>query len=171
MAFPGPNCVASASRDASVRLWTLVSTPPPKYDYTISTQGSAFINALACFPPTPEFPQGLVLSGGQDSIIEARQPGKPVDENADAMLLGHGHNVCALDVCPEGGWIVSGSWDGTARLWKINKWECDAVMTGHEGSVWSVLAFDKNTIITGKICSLYTSVAWAPTYSSFRMCR
>lgn len=150
MAFPNSNVALSASRDATVRLWRLVSTPPPAYDYTITTHGTAFINTLAYYPPTPEFPEGLVLSGGQDTIVEARQPGKSVDDNADAMLLGHGHNVCSLDVCPEGGWIVSGSWDSTARLWRFGKWECDVVMEGHEGSVWTVLAYDQNTIITGK---------------------
>ncbi|GFF52258.1 ubiquitin homeostasis protein lub1 [Aspergillus udagawae] len=149
VAYPNPNVVISASRDATVRLWKLVSTPPPAYDSTISSHGSAFINTVAYYPPTSDFPEGLVLSGGQDTIIEARQPGKTADDNADAMLLGHGHNVCALDVCPEGGWVVSGSWDSTARLWRVGKWECDMVMEGHQGSVWAVLAYDKNTIITG----------------------
>lgn len=45
--------------------------------------------------------------------------------------------------------MVSGSWDGSARLWRIGKWECEALLEGHEGSVWSVLAYDSNTIITG----------------------
>ncbi|KAL2010239.1 hypothetical protein VTN00DRAFT_6046 [Thermoascus crustaceus] len=149
VAFPNPNVVLSASRDATVRLWKLISTPPPTYDYTISTHGSAFINSLAYYPPTPEFPEGLIFSGGQDTIIEARQPGKAAGDNADAMLLGHGHNVCALDVCPEGGWIVSGSWDASARLWRIGKWECDVIFEGHQATVWAVLAYDKDTVITG----------------------
>ena len=149
MAFPNPNAVLSASRDATVRLWKLISTPPPAYDYTITAHAQAFINSLAYLPPTSEFPEGLVLSGGQDTIIEARQPGKASDDNADAMLLGHAHNICALDVSSDGGWIVSGSWDSTARIWKVGKWETDVVLTSHEGSVWAVLAYDKNTIITG----------------------
>lgn len=160
MAFPNPNAVLSASRDATVRLWKLVSTPPPVYDYTIATHGSAFINSLAYYPPSQGIPEGLVFSGGQDTIIEARQPGKAVDDNADAMLLGHGHNVCSLDVCPEGGWIVSGSWDSTARLWRVGKWECDVVMEGHQGSVWTVLAYDNNTVITGKSGRLLTYSVW-----------
>ncbi|KAE8354825.1 PUL domain-containing protein [Aspergillus coremiiformis] len=149
VAFPNPNAVFSASRDATVRLWKLVSTPPPTYDYTITSSGSGFINTIAYYPPTPEFPEGLVFSGGQDTIIEARQPGKASDDNADAMLLGHAHNICALDVSPEGGWVVSGSWDSTAKLWKVGKWECDVTFDGHQGSVWAVLAYDKDTIITG----------------------
>ena len=149
MAFPNSKVVLSASRDATVRLWKLASTPPPVYDYTITSHSSAFINSLAYFPPTSEFPEGLIFSGGQDSIIEARQPSRVASDNADAMLLGHGHNVCAIDVSPEGGWVVSGSWDGTARVWKIGKWETDAVLDGHQGSVWTVLAYDRETVITG----------------------
>ncbi|KAB8075950.1 PUL domain-containing protein [Aspergillus leporis] len=149
VAFPNSNAVFSASRDATVRLWKLVSTPPPTYDYTITSHGSGFINAIAYYPPTPEFPEGLVFSGGQDTIIEAKQPGKASDDNADAMLLGHAHNICALDVSPEGGWVVSGSWDSTAKLWKVGHWECDVTFEGHQGSVWAVLAYDKDTVITG----------------------
>ena len=91
------------------------------------------------------------MSGGKDTIIEVRQPGKPPDENAEALLLGHAHNVCALDVSPKNEFIVSGSWDATARVWRVGKWECETLLEGHEGSVWTVLAFDPNTIITGKI--------------------
>lgn len=151
MAFPNPNAIFSASRDATVRLWKLVSSPPPSYDYSITTHGQAFINSLAYLPPSSDYPDGLVISGGQDTIIEARQPGKSVDDNADAMLLGHGHNICALDVSPDGQWIVSGSWDSTARLWRVGKWEADVVLQGHGASVWAVLAYDKDTIITGKM--------------------
>ncbi len=45
--------------------------------------------------------------------------------------------------------MVSGSWDGSARIWGVGKWECDALLDGHEGSVWTVLAWDRKTIITG----------------------
>lgn len=89
------------------------------------------------------------MSGGKESIIEVRQPGKPPEENAEALLLGHASNVCALDVSSEGGWVVSGSWDASARVWRVGKWECDALLEGHEGSVWDVLAYDRDTIITG----------------------
>ncbi|GAM36536.1 WD repeat protein [Talaromyces pinophilus] len=149
VAFPNSKSIITASRDATVRIWKQVSSPSPTYDYTISSHGSSFVNAVAYYPPTTEYPEGLIFSGGQDTIIEARQPSKASGDNADAMLLGHGHNVCSIDVCPEGGWVISGSWDSSARLWRIGSWETDVVFDGHQGSVWAVLAYDKNTVITG----------------------
>lgn len=151
VAFPNSKSIVTASRDATVRIWKQVSSPPPAYDYTISSHGSSFVNAVAYYPPTTEYPEGLIFSGGQDTIIEARQPSKASGDNADAMLLGHGHNVCSIDVCPEGGWVISGSWDSSARLWRIGNWESDVVFDGHQGSVWAVLAYDKNTVITGML--------------------
>ena len=131
-------------------MWKLLSHNPPKYDCSISLHGSAFINAITYLPPTSEYPDGLVISGGKDTIIEVRQLGKPPEDNAEALLLGHSHNVCALDACPDGGFVVSGSWDGSARLWRIGKWECEALLEGHGGSVWCVLAYNSDTIITGE---------------------
>lgn len=151
MAFANSRGVLSASRDATVRLWELMPGSPPVYESTITTLGQAFVNSLAYLPPTSEYPRGLILSGGQDTIIEARQVGKAADDNAEAMLLGHAHNVCALDVSPDGKWIVSGSWDSTARVWKVGKWETDVLLSGHEASVWAVLAYDEKTIITGML--------------------
>lgn len=87
-------------------------------------------------------------------MIEVREPGREPDQNAEALLLGHAHNVCALDVDRDGTYIVSGSWDSSARVWRVGKWECDALLEGHQGSVWAVLAYDHDTIITGSSSQL-----------------
>ena len=149
MSFPHPKFVLSASRDSTVRIWNLLSDNPPQYDCSISSHGSAFINAVAYLPPSADYPEGLIISGGKDTIIEVRRPGKAPEETAEALLLGHAHNVCALDVSVDGDFVVSGSWDGSARVWRIGKWECDALLEGHDGSVWTVLAYDAKIIITG----------------------
>lgn len=149
--FPEPNVVLSASRDATVRIWKLLSANPPNVDCTISSHGSAFINAVTYIRPNALFPEGLIASGGKDTIIEVRRPGRSPEDNAEALLLGHTGNVCALDVDPEGQWIVSGSWDGQGRIWRMGKWECDAVLEGHQGSVWAVLAWASDMIVTGEL--------------------
>jgi WD40 repeat protein len=91
----------------------------------------------------------LVISGGKDTIIEVRDPKKLPEANAEAMLLGHEGNICSLDVSPSGNLIVSGSWDCTARIWKVGNWESSVVLEGHSASVWAAIALDDNTIVTG----------------------
>ncbi|KAF2264148.1 polyubiquitin binding protein-like protein [Lojkania enalia] len=147
--FPNPVTVLSASRDFTVRLWKLETSNPPTYDCTIKTHGKEFVNSLAFVPPSAEYPDGLIVSGGKDQIIDVRQPSKALEDNADALLLGHGSNVCALDVSPNGKFIISGSWDTEARIWPVGKWDSSTVLQGHTASVWAVVAYDDSTIITG----------------------
>lgn len=89
------------------------------------------------------------MSGGKDQIIDVRPPTKNLGDDAEALLIGHGNNVCALDVSQDGRYIVSGSWDQDARLWEVGRWGESTVLKGHTASVWAVLAYDSNTIITG----------------------
>lgn len=151
VAFPHPSFVLSASRDKSVRLWKqLASKPPPTYDCSFVSNGSDFVNSVAFVPPSNEYTEGLVVAGGRDAIIEVRAPGKLPQDNADALLLGHAGNVCALDVSEDGQWIVSGSWDAEARVWQVGRWESSVQLQGHDASVWAVCYYDKETIITGE---------------------
>ncbi|KAF2014453.1 phospholipase A-2-activating protein [Aaosphaeria arxii CBS 175.79] len=147
--FPHPTTVVSASRDFTVRLWKLQSSSPPSFDNTIKTHGKEFVNSLTIVPPSPSYPEGLIVSGGKDQLIDVRQPSKAIDDNADALLIGHGSNVCALDTSTDGKVIVSGSWDASARVWPVGKWDSSTVLEGHTASVWAVLAYDEDTIITG----------------------
>ena len=98
--------------------------------------------------PTQEYPDGLVFIGGSDTLIEARQPGN-TSEISDGLMPGHASDITSLDVNSKAGWLVSGSWDHTARLWQIGKWECIAVLEGHTQNVWAVLAFSDDLIVTG----------------------
>ncbi|KAI9651270.1 WD repeat protein Lub1 [Ciborinia camelliae] len=148
VAFPSSKAVLSASRDGTVRLWKQLSDNPPIFDATISSHATAFVNTVAYLPPNSTFSDGLLISGGKDTVIEVRQPSKTPEENAEALLIGHSHNICALDVDPAGRFIVSGSWDAEARIWPLGKWECESVLRGHGGSVWAVLVIDSETVIT-----------------------
>ena len=150
VAFPSAASIVSASRDSTVRLWKLESSAPPTYDSTIiKTHGKEFVNSLAIVPPSSQYPEGLIASGGKDQIIDVRQPGKSIEDNADALLIGHGNNVSALDVSQDGKYIVSGGWDLEARLWEVGKWGESIKLGEHGAAVWAVLAYDSNTIITG----------------------
>lgn len=150
VAFPSSASVVSASRDSTVRLWKQEASTPPTYDSTIvKTHGKEFVNSLAIVPSSSQYPEGLIVSGGKDQIIDVRQPGKSIEDNADALLIGHGNNVSALDISQDGRYIVSGSWDMEARVWEVGKWGESITLGEHGAAVWAVLAYDDNTIITG----------------------
>ncbi|KAK4151108.1 PUL domain-containing protein [Chaetomidium leptoderma] len=149
--FPAANTVLSSSRDQTVRLWRKTTDKPPTFDATITSQGHGYINSLTFLRPSSTWADGLVLSAGQEAIVEAKRPTSTTTDNADRLLVGHGHNVCALDVSPRGAYVVSGGWDGKALVWDTDKWQSSAQLL-HQGevkSVWAVLAYDEHTVITG----------------------
>jgi phospholipase A-2-activating protein len=149
--FPAANTVLSSSRDQTVRLWRKTTEQPPTFEATITSQGHGYINSLTFLRPSAAWSEGLVISGGQEAIIEAKRPSLTTTDNADRLLVGHGHNVCALDVSPRGSYVVSGGWDGKALVWDTEKWQITAQLL-HQGevkSVWAVLAYDEHTVITG----------------------
>jgi phospholipase A-2-activating protein len=91
-----------------------------------------------------------VVSGGADSLIDVRKPSAAPTDNAERLLLGHAHNVATLDVAPGGRFVVSGGWDGQARVWSTAGWETEFVLAGHEGhTVWAVLAYSDHVVVTG----------------------
>ncbi|KAI1137676.1 PFU-domain-containing protein [Hypoxylon sp. FL0543] len=163
--FPAPDQVLSAARDCTVRAWKRTATSPPAFEPSIITQGSEFYNSLAYLPPSPDYPEGLVVSAGSDTIIDVRRTTSAASDNAERLLIGHARNVCALAVVPGAQYIVSGSWDKTARIWSVHKWEAEAILAGHEEAVWDVLPLDPTTIVTAsadkniRIYDLRTAVA------------
>jgi phospholipase A-2-activating protein len=138
-----------------VRVWSLQSAKPPVFDSTIKTHGKEFVNSLAIVPASPAFPDGLIVSSGKDQIIDVRHPEKALGDDADALLIGHGSNVCALDASQDGKLIISGSWDASARVWEVGKWGDSTVLEGHSASVWAVLAYDAANVITGISISMF----------------
>ncbi|RDA90314.1 hypothetical protein CP533_0395 [Ophiocordyceps camponoti-saundersi (nom. inval.)] len=147
--FPSPDVVLSASRDCTVRIWRR-EPGLPTFGGTLISRGSEYVNSLSFFPSTKDKPDGLVISGGKDTIVEVKSPCSSSTDNAERLLIGHAHNVCTLDTSVDGNFIVSGGWDGQARVWDLDTWQTKLVLSGHEGmSVWSVVVLDRNTVVTG----------------------
>ncbi|GAP86692.1 putative ubiquitin homeostasis protein lub1 [Rosellinia necatrix] len=149
VSFPAADLILSASRDHTVRAWSRTASSPPAFEPHIVNQASEFVNSLACLPPSAASPKGLVVSGGTDSIIDVRPINASPSDNAERLLIGHAQNICTLAVVPGSKLIVSGSWDGTARVWSVGKWETEVVLEGHEAAVWAVLPLGENLVITG----------------------
>ncbi|KZP01155.1 phospholipase A-2-activating protein [Calocera viscosa TUFC12733] len=140
---PSPNHIVSASRDSTAISWLRASvgdTFAPSITYHA---GERYVNALAWVPPSKDAPEGLVVTGGQEAIINLFPPSS---SEPSFSLLGHEANVCALHVAPDGT-IISGSWDATARVWR--DYQEVYTLKGHTQAVWAVLALGNDQYLTG----------------------
>jgi WD40 repeat protein len=57
-----------------------------------------------------------------------------IDGNPDGILEGHTNAVCSLSH-PNESSLVSGSWDGTARVWDLKSKQCIHILEGHSHAV------------------------------------
>lgn len=150
VAFASPEVILSVSRDCTVRNWSRGSQTPPSFEGTLVSRGSEYVNSVTFFPPSADHPNGLIISGGKDTVIEVKSPAAASTDHAERLLIGHANNVCTLSVAPSGSYLLSGGWDGQARIWNLQKWETVLTLGGHDGmAVWSVVALDDKTAVTG----------------------
>ncbi|KAK4705722.1 phospholipase A-2-activating protein, partial [Phenoliferia sp. Uapishka_3] len=138
----------SASRDGTARSWT------QKGLRTGRTGGweqdglfgghQGFVNSVTWWGGNSsgagDSNPGYLITGGQDSLINVFDLAAADLSSVPTLTLsGHSSNVCALHAV--GDFLVSGSWDCTARVWNIAKnWECERILEGHRAAVWDVLA-------------------------------
>ncbi|KTW27732.1 hypothetical protein T552_02172 [Pneumocystis carinii B80] len=134
--------IFSASRDGTVRSWNISKESTIKPN--IYSMHSGYVNSLAFIRCSEKYPNGLIVSGGQDKLIAVYDPYKYVEP--DYVLIGHQANVCALHAT-DNAMIISGSWDKTAKVWK--DWKCLYTLEGHSAAVWAVLIVDENRFLTG----------------------
>lgn len=175
----------STSYDSSIRSWTstpAATTQESTETASASSQrwrevtklephNEGFINASHAFSFTPTgsaTPQEYLATGGKSALVQIYS--LPLESNVNATpafsLIGHRTNVCAIHSTPtptsstvnsgkRRQKLVSSSWDGTARIWDVEKdFECTAVLEGHTGAVWDVLfvkqtSKDEDTLLTG----------------------
>jgi len=53
-------------------------------------------------------------------------------------LRGHNHFVCDVCITSDGNFALSGSWDGSLRLWEINSGRCIRQFVGHKKDIITV---------------------------------
>ena len=103
------NVLFTASLDGSIRAWDLI-----RYrNFRTFTAPTRLSFSCMAVDPSGE----VVAAGSIDSFdihIWSVQTGQLLDQ-----LSGHEGPVSALAFAPNGGLLVSGSWDRTARIWSI----------------------------------------------------
>ncbi len=129
----------SASADKTLRAWNLadgkqlwqVESPVPMRDLTLNKEGTLAISAdednkLRVWSTTPE--EKKDKDGKPEPVVPVRE------------LAGHGKPVTSVAlILPAGNQVLSGSEDGTVRVWDINSGGQIRTMN-HGGSVTDVAA-------------------------------
>ncbi|TIA89825.1 hypothetical protein E3P99_01902 [Wallemia hederae] len=134
------NSILSASRDGSVKRWTIGAS-----GYELSgtyTGHGAYVNSVVMNEVT-----GDIISGGSDSRILVHDVDR--EDKARVALVEHWGNVCCLHTRQDA--LVSGSWDLSARVWKRSQagdYSQVLRLNGHEQAVWDVKLLHDFSILT-----------------------
>ncbi|TYZ59095.1 hypothetical protein PybrP1_007215 [[Pythium] brassicae (nom. inval.)] len=89
-------------------------------------------------------PGGGFATGAMDKKIRLFA----ADSTRVAELAGHDGGVISLALSACGTFLLSGSWDGSARVWDLRSRACVHVLAGHENGV-CVLGLPNGVIVTG----------------------
>lgn len=92
----------------------------------------------------PECPAGGFATGCMDKKIRVFG----LEGERVALLEGHEAGVISLALSADGRRLLSGSWDGTARVWDLQTKQCLQVLPGHENGV-CVLELPDGSLVTG----------------------
>eukprot|EP01038_Epipyxis_sp_PR26KG_P006200 gene6200-8538_t len=96
---------------------------------------------------------GLVISGGGDDRGFIWKYGSSPSANEDSELLfelnGHTDTVTSVGFNYDGSLALTGSYDGTVRIWKVDDGECIQVLEGPEDIEWAEWHSKGNAVIAG----------------------
>merc|ERR1712146_450867 len=107
-----------------------------------------WVTAIATTSENPD----MILSASRDKTVMVWQLTRE-DGNygyPKKALRGHGHFVEDVVISSDGQFALSGSWDGTLRLWDLNTGLTTRRFVGHEKDVLSVaFSADSRQIVSG----------------------
>merc|ERR1711939_562256 len=109
---------------------------------------SNWVTAIATTNENPD----MILSASRDKTVMVWQLTREEGNYGypKKALRGHGHFVQDVVVSSDGQFALSGSWDGTLRLWDLNTGLTTRRFVGHDKDVLSVaFSADNRQIVSG----------------------
>ncbi|CAH1393363.1 unnamed protein product [Nezara viridula] len=138
------NAIVSGSRDLTAKLWAEIRGC---YESCASLKGhSNYISAVCVLVSSSQFPLGLILTGGHDHKIFGFLP---YTQEPLLTLEGHSGPVCCLSPSLKTDFVLSSSWDCTAKIWDVYRQCCVFTIYGHMQTIWAVINIPTDYIVTG----------------------
>ncbi|XP_060528385.1 phospholipase A-2-activating protein [Cylas formicarius] len=138
--------IISCSRDKTAKFWKYNPFQNNYEDVMTYKDHKNFVGCVLYLEPTEEFPDGLVVTGGNDNLILIYKPSEPF---ATFTLKEHSNAVSCLSNTNEANCFLSGSWDTTAKYFRISgSPKCAVSYIGHTAAVWSVIQLKDGRILT-----------------------
>jgi len=110
---------------------------------------SGWVTSIATSSENPD----MIISGSRDKSIIVWNLTRESEQNYGQprrSLTGHSHFVQDLVISSDGQFALSGSWDGTLRLWDLNFGTTTRRFVGHTKDVLSVaFSLDNRQIVSG----------------------
>uniref|UniRef100_A0A5S6QBG2 Phospholipase A-2-activating protein n=1 Tax=Trichuris muris TaxID=70415 RepID=A0A5S6QBG2_TRIMR len=125
----------SGSCDGTLRVWKeKPDAGATSFAEVQCTKSDSDTVAAVCeMPPSERWPDGAIVAACTDRKIRYYE-GR--NFQLVKVLEGHDGRVCCLVVDVGSGYLASGSWDCTARVWDTN--DESQQFIGHSGTVWTV---------------------------------
>jgi len=110
---------------------------------------NGWVTSIATSSENPD----MIISGSRDKSIIVWNLTRESEQNYGQprrSLTGHSHFVQDLVISSDGQFALSGSWDGTLRLWDLNFGTTTRRFVGHTKDVLSVaFSLDNRQIVSG----------------------
>lgn len=151
--------IVSGSRDKTAKYWRRNEFNTGYVESMTYRDQKNFVAAVLYLEPTLEYPDGLIVTGGNDNKILIYKPNEPM---ATFTIADHTDVVCCLSKAIDKTQFLSGSWDKTAKLWDFSACLSSPVttFTGHIAALWSVIQISNGNIVTA--CADKTIGLWTP---------
>lgn len=137
--------LVTGGADCLVNVWSVEGTTAERIIQITDHENN--VTALTPLPigALDDCPTGGFVTGSQDKAIRIFNS----EGTLVRQLLGHSLGVISLSFLSDPRFLISGSWDGTARIWDLkNECKCVATLPDHENGV-CVLGLTDGNVATG----------------------
>ncbi|PSC70582.1 transducin beta 3 isoform B [Micractinium conductrix] len=133
----GAALLASAGKDASLRLWSLPAA-------RCVGVGAGHVSAVSCVAFARRG-GNFVATGGADKLLKvwdtaalAMDAAAPAKLRVTAAVAAHDKDINAVAVAPNDSVICTGSQDRTAKVWQLPDLVLSLTLKGHKRGIWAV---------------------------------